>query len=93
MPADGPQPLLSDVKGDSLDNAKAQVKSEYDGKVSDRTFHLFINETDEDADLYWFYDGGEQKHGTIAPKGNLYVGKIHGQHGVTCLFDLCMGHS
>eukprot|EP00195_Chlamydomonas_chlamydogama_P015254 CAMPEP_0202891678 /NCGR_PEP_ID=MMETSP1392-20130828/1679_1 /ASSEMBLY_ACC=CAM_ASM_000868 /TAXON_ID=225041 /ORGANISM="Chlamydomonas chlamydogama, Strain SAG 11-48b" /LENGTH=532 /DNA_ID=CAMNT_0049575503 /DNA_START=91 /DNA_END=1690 /DNA_ORIENTATION=+ len=48
--------------------------AEWNGQKSAATFHVFINQTKEPVDLYWFYDGGQNKHGTIQPGSNVYVG-------------------
>lgn len=54
---------------------KPQVLTkEFRGEKSDSTFHLFVNETDEEAELFWFYEGGQVKHGCIAPGSNVYIG-------------------
>lgn len=48
---------------------------EWNGKQSVRTFHIFVNQTEEPVDLVWFYEGSENYSGTILPGSNLYVGK------------------
>ncbi|GAX79212.1 hypothetical protein CEUSTIGMA_g6652.t1 [Chlamydomonas eustigma] len=48
--------------------------SEYRGQKSVATFHIFVNLTEEPAELYWFHDGGQVKHGSIQPGSNLYIG-------------------
>lgn len=40
-------------------------------------FLFCSNETSEEVDLCWFYEGGEHPSGTIQPGSNLYVGGCH----------------
>jgi hypothetical protein len=48
--------------------------TEYRGHKSVATFHVFVNLTEAPAELYWFHDGGQVKHGSIKPGSNLYIG-------------------
>mmetsp|Transcript_39427 Transcript_39427/g.117264 ORF Transcript_39427/g.117264 Transcript_39427/m.117264 type:complete len:331 (-) Transcript_39427:412-1404(-) len=60
-----PKALLKNHEGET---------STYRGQKSESTFHLFSNETDDKVEVYWFHDGGEVRHGAIAPHSNVYVG-------------------
>lgn len=65
--------LQASAANDSL-HARQPEAATYNGQNSAGTFHLFLNETSEDVDLFWFHEKGESLHGSMAPKGNMYIG-------------------
>ncbi|MEW5313301.1 MAG: hypothetical protein WDW38_004879 [Sanguina aurantia] len=65
--------LQAAAANDSL-HARQPEAATYNGQNSAGTFHLFLNETSEDVDLFWFHEKGESLHGSMAPKGNMYIG-------------------
>ena len=83
MSVSGP---LSSAAPLSILNKKIE-SAEYRGETSTSTFHIFINNTNRPADLFYFYDssnpveGGQGrsttmvKHGSIEPGSNLYIGE------------------
>lgn len=66
--------LKAAAANESLQGRQEAVN--WKGKTTQGTFHLFLNETSEEVDLFWFYEGGERKHGSMAPKGTMYIGAL-----------------
>jgi len=72
MVREGYKPLQT-FKGVAEIDSSEDV-GEWNGKQSVRTFHIFVNHTEEPVDLVWFYEGAEHYTGSIEPGSNLYVG-------------------
>ncbi|KAG2427178.1 hypothetical protein HXX76_010897 [Chlamydomonas incerta] len=67
-------PLGAAASGATLNKDLHTV--EWNGQVSASSYHLFVNDTPEPLELSWGDGGGatEVAHGTIPPRGNLFVG-------------------
>ncbi|KAG2483963.1 hypothetical protein HYH03_017208 [Edaphochlamys debaryana] len=72
-PAAAAAPLKAAGRGATL--TKDLHTMEWNGQVSENSFHLFVNDTDQPLALSWGDEGHhDAPYGDIAPRANLFVG-------------------
>lgn len=74
-PMPGPAPLRAADAGALLQRGEQQFTAEWNGQKSEKTFHIFVNQTDEPLRLCWALGKDQDAdHGVIEPGHSLYVG-------------------